>query len=447
VIFLRYFFQSASPNILRAVLFYLNIPVFFIWLALGPAFGVPVFLLTVFILVACLDNRLCVFPISTFFLTSLAGFKVNRSFKREVKEIEVAVEKVEGELNVLLNDIKSEENDNIRIRGSLRRITCLKGIIDGYSHVFSEDATLDGIINNCFDLFENADRILLYLVDTGKQELKLVRSKRRKGESVIKEKKGDIFDRWVLKHRMPLSVENIYNDFRFSTKDITDRAFNSVINAPLTSENKILGVLRVDSLSPSAFGQSDLRFLDIIADLSSVSLENAILYGKVENLAIHDSLTGLYVHKYFLERLNAEAKRLLRGNGESTLLMLDLDNFKSYNDRYGHNAGDLALRHVSSILKSFVQPGDILSRYGGEEFTFFLAGKGKKEGVALAEAVRKKVSQTSLVLRRKKTRITVSIGAASFPSETKDINELLTMVDSRLYKAKRRGKNRVCAGD
>ena len=433
-------------GISKILLLYFSIPIFFIWLTLGLAFGLISTIITCVVLLLLFERTVYIFPVGSLIITSFVAQKLKRIFERNTKDLVIDNEKTEEELNLLANEVKSEENDNSRMRSTLERITHLKGIVDGYSQSVLEDEISNSIVSDSLELFKDANRALLYLVDTEKQELKLVKSKKQGTSSPIKAKRGDMFDRWVLKHRIPLLVEDISKDFRFSLEEKEiDEGFSSLINAPLISENKIFGILRLDSNEKAKFTQSDLRFLDIIADLSSISLQNAALYKKVEDLAIHDSLTGLYVHKYFIERLNSEIKRSLRNDIDISLLMLDIDNFKTYNDKYGHNAGDLALRHMSSILRSFADPGDIISRYGGEEFMLLLLGKNKSAATKIAEKIRQKISKTPLILRREKTNITVSIGVASCPSETKLTEELLMLVDSRLYKAKENGRNRIWA--
>ncbi|MBL7155686.1 MAG: sensor domain-containing diguanylate cyclase [Candidatus Omnitrophica bacterium] len=442
------FLLSADNFTLASKIFllFLSIPIFFINLALGISFGLPIFFITALLLVRLPGPGICGVPLAAFALTSFAGYRLNRVFLNETKVMEVRKEKEDEEINLLKDDIRSHENQSERMRSSLEKVTNLKNVIEKYSYTLSEDEILDLIIENSFGLFQSADRVLLYLVDTQKRELKLARAKKRDSKLSAKSKKGDIFDRWVLKHRLSLIVEDIHKDFRFSLdKEELEDGFTSLISTPLTSENKILGILRIDSLNPDRFSQSDIRFLDIMADLSAVSLQNASLYKKVEDLAIHDSLTGLYVHKYFTERLNDEIKRSLRNNRDFSLIMCDLDNFKDYNDKYGHNAGDLVLKHVSSILKSLTRPGDVASRYGGEEFMLLILNKNKEEALEIAEELRQKIKDTPLILRREETHITVSIGVASCPKETRFADELLKLVDARLYNAKKTGKNKVCA--
>jgi diguanylate cyclase (GGDEF)-like protein len=428
----------------RILLLYFNIPILFIWLLSSAAFALPATLLTSLFIALSFRNGIFIFPIISFAVTSFVGYRLNSSLAGEKKRLEVDIEKSYEEFNLLKDTIISAEKDNMRMRDSLKRITYLKNVIEDYGQTLSEEEILDSITKNTFELFTEADRVLLYLVDTEKQELVLVRSK-KKTSGIIKAKKGDIFDRWVLKHRMPLLVEDTRNDFRFSIKEKLDENSTSIISTPLTSEQKIVGVLHIGSAKRKKFTQSDLRLLNIIADLSSISLQNATLYKKVENLAVHDDPTGLYVHNYFVERLNQESKRSVRSGKDFSMLILDLDHFKTYNDSYGHNAGDLALKHVSSILESFARPGDILCRYGGEEFALLLLNSEKDAAYEIAEKIREKISRTPLVLRQEKTKVTVSIGIAACPSETKTHKELLALADSRLYKAKQEGRNRVCA--
>ncbi len=444
---LQNFIPLNNPHFIettRIFVLYLNIPIILVWLTLGTISGLITVLIICAFLIFNFPKEAYLFSFISFFTTSFAAYSLCKFFKTQQKALEVEREKTEEELNLLRAEIESEENNNARIRNTLARTAQLKKIIEDYSQMLSEDDILDSIAQNSLELFKAANRVLLYLVDTEKQELKLVRSRRRNSPFPVKAKKGDIFDRWVLKHRVPLLIKDKNKDFRFSLREDIDRGFDSIISAPLTSEHKIMGILRIDAAGINKFDQSDLRFLDIIADLSSVSLENAILYEKVETLAIHDSLTGLYVHEYFIERLENEVKSSLRNNIAISLVMLDLDNFKAYNDKYGHSAGDLILKHVSSILCSFARPGDVISRYGGEEFALLLLNRDKAEAAKIAEDIRKAIGNTPFVLRRIKTQMTVSIGVASCPSEEKMAKEIIRLADSRLYRAKEEGKNRVC---
>ena len=128
-----------------------------------------------------------------------------------------------------------------------------------------------------------------------------------------------------------------------------------------------------------------------------------------------------------------------------SFLMIDLDYFKKYNDQFGHVAGDIVLKTVAKILDdSFGQPGNIVCRYGGEEFCVLLPDCTKENAKQLAEKVRKKIEQEKIVLRRQETNITVSIGVSTFPKDAQMKEELIYKADHALYRAKEEGRNRVC---
>jgi len=206
-----------------------------------------------------------------------------------------------------------------------------------------------------------------------------------------------------------------------------------------------MGILRLDNQLPAFYTQDDLRFLVVICDLGAVALENGELFQKTQDLAIHDGLTGLYTKIYFMERLKEECKRSLRQNSTFTLLMLDIDYFKNYNDRFGHTAGDLVLKALSATMAGYFKEfNTIISRFGGEEFCVILSHMDKKKARSIAEDLRVRIEGTKIILRRQETNITVSIGVANFSGDAKDETELLLKSDKAMYEAKQKGRNRVC---
>ncbi len=188
----------------------------------------------------------------------------------------------------------------------------------------------------------------------------------------------------------------------------------------------------------------DLRLLTIISDLAATALENAKLYHRIEELAIRDGLTGLYCQRYFKDRLAEDIVKVTRINQPLSLLILDIDDFKGYNDKYGHIAGDIVLKVIGDSLQSSLELGDLAARYGGEEFVIILFGKSKAEAQKFAESIRKKIESEKFVLRQAETHVTVSIGCATFPEDTNSREELIRFADGALYAAKKQGRNRVC---
>ena len=200
----------------------------------------------------------------------------------------------------------------------------------------------------------------------------------------------------------------------------------------------------MDSIEEGAYTQDDLRLFDIIGDLGAVAIQNAFLYSCVQELAIRDSLTGLFVRRYFMKRFQEETRRTARKKGALSLLILDIDHFKSYNDRFGHATGDIVLKYLARIITSSVRGGDMVARYGGEEIAILLINTDKESARKIAESIRKKIEDEPFVLRREKQNLTVSIGISTYPKDSATEEELIKTADARLYKAKNLGRNRVC---
>ena len=264
----------------------------------------------------------------------------------------------------------------------------------------------------------------------------------------IQAEEGDIFDKWVLRHSVPLIIEDLRKDFRFDTDNLRNqdlRPVSSIISSPLISNNSLLGLLRLENKDSGFFTQDDLRFLALVSDLGAVALENSLLFQKPQDLAIHDDLTGLFTRQYFLGRLNDEAKRCLRLDQHLSMMMIDIDFFKQYNDKFGHTAGDIVLKKIAGLMKeSLAEFNALISRFGGEEFLVMLYGLDKKRSLSVAETLRQKIEKERVTLRRQDTKVTVSIGVASMPFDTKDEDELVQKADKAMYNAKGKGRNQVC---
>jgi diguanylate cyclase (GGDEF)-like protein len=325
----------------------------------------------------------------------------------------------------------------------------LKELTEKLSMCLSLQETSDVLSAELGKLFGHKDiTVILYLFHSKLGELGIYSSQKGQMQVNLKAKKGDLFDQWVVKTLHPLLVEDANNDFRFDVDKISSedtRDIRSVISAPLMEGKKILGILRVDSPLPAHFTTEDLRFLRTIADLTSIAVENAQLYQSLEELAIKDGLTGLYLRRYLAGRFEEEIARSIRNKHDLSFILLDLDYFKKYNDTFGHIAGDIVLRNVATVLKDhFHHPGNLVCRYGGEEFCVLLPDCSKAKAATLAEDLRKKVEDQQIVLRRQKTGVTISVGVATFPKDARLKEELILKADEALYKAKRGGRNQVC---
>ena len=382
-------------------------------------------------------------PLPLLLWTGSASHFAVLSLRNRMTRMELAMERLEMEEHLLATEEQEEEKRLPALKRKLERYASLSHLTNllSSSLVFKEVTQFS--VQKAHEVIGKSGGSLLLLVDeTG--ELSLESSYFEKDFPGTKLKKGDLFDQWVLKHRRPLLVRDIQKDFRFDKDRLEKRDLGSLIATPLMTGERITGVLRLESSQMEGYTSDDLRLLSIVGDLVASSVENARLAQRTEELARIDELTGLYVHRYFQERLQEEFSRSQRTRSRFSLLMADIDHFKTYNDRYGHIAGDLVLKQVARILKEGGMAGDTLCRYGGEEFCLILPQRTKAEALVLAEELRQSVEAQAFVLRRETTHVTLSFGVATFPEDGLVKDELLKQVDDYLYRAKREGRNRVC---
>ena len=165
---------------------------------------------------------------------------------------------------------------------------------------------------------------------------------------------------------------------------------------------------------------------------------------RLEELSNTDGLTKLYNRRYFMELLELEFQRAQRYQSKFAFIMIDIDNFKGFNDTYGHLMGDRILYEISQILQENLRVNDVVGRYGGEEFALFAPETDLKGALVVAERYRKRIEDYVLVEDEKKLKVTISLGVASFPHVAiGTVDDLIRLADNALYKSKRNGRNRV----
>jgi diguanylate cyclase (GGDEF)-like protein len=220
---------------------------------------------------------------------------------------------------------------------------------------------------------------------------------------------------------------------------------------PLIAHGETLGVLYVEDevslLAPSPqavqFEQATLKRRTIaVAERVALALANLKLRELLRNQSIRDALTGLYNRRYLEESLNRELHRANRANRNVSLVMLDLDHFKHFNDTFGHQVGDILLKEVAGVIKSRMRAGDLACRYGGEEFSLSLAEVGTEGAQKCVESIRETIKHLSLHHRGQTLgTITVSAGIATYPAHGTNSEELIRAADEALYRAKKAGRD------
>ncbi len=217
---------------------------------------------------------------------------------------------------------------------------------------------------------------------------------------------------------------------------------DEMIACPILYKEVSLGLLLL--ASGSRFPNRMVQTLEMFIQSLSLALKNAVTYDQLQKLAANDPLTGLYNRRFGLVRLAEEYSRSVRSQMPVGLLMFDIDHFKRVNDTYGHTIGDRVLVNLSKVASMAARKGDLLIRYGGEEFLVILPGAAKTDCQFVAERMRHMVEESLVQYGDTAVRVTISIGAVSFPEHNvENEHELIQAADRALYLAKGKGRNRV----
>jgi diguanylate cyclase (GGDEF)-like protein len=219
------------------------------------------------------------------------------------------------------------------------------------------------------------------------------------------------------------------------------------VTVPLKAKDKVLGAILVDNVfNKKPITKTDVRILTMFANHAGLAIENSRLFEETIYLSNTDWLTKLWNYGRFQQQLSHEMERSKITDGVLSVVMLDVDNFKNYNDTLGHLKGDEALRNIASILQNKSRKIDVIARYGGEEFAIIMPNTSKENARLFSERLRSEVERFYVndASVEPEKQLTISIGIATHPEDANTKDELVSRADHALYEAKRGGKNRTC---
>jgi len=245
----------------------------------------------------------------------------------------------------------------------------------------------------------------------------------------------------ALKRRKAVYEADLACGCKFWTDEtLLKNGIRSVVYAPLIAKEEPIGGFWIGSTEPAAYTPEHIQLLERLATHIAMPVENSRLYAKAEQRARIDELTGLFNRRHLDERLRQEIDERQRYGGLMSIMMLDLDFFKAYNDKHGHKAGDAVLREVGGVIRGAVRSMDLVFRYGGDEFVILLPQTDGQAAFVVAERVRIKIAQQ---MKDKQPRITASLGLATWPGDGVTVDALMNAADRALYYAKQTGGNRI----
>ncbi len=352
----------------------------------------------------------------------------------EVGELADAFEKMRANLKRMQADLKEKYDE----------VQTLYGVAKDISLTLNFNDLLDVILDRAMKIvMAERGSIMLLDDDTGELKIEVARGVSSDVVASTKVKLGEAVSGHVLQSGRPMLIADTLKSPNFSKLKEGKIAAGTMLSVPLIAKDKRLGVLNVSKATPYTLDERDQELFMGLANQAAVAIENARLY----TLAITDELTKIYIRRFFYQRLSEELRRARRYKGSCTVIILDIDHFKRFNDTYGHPQGDQVLIHVARTLKSCMRKVDIVARLGGEEFAVVCPEQSVEAALVPAERIRKAVEGSVLDLNGVKVQVAVSIGLADFPHHSDNQADLIDRADQALYHAKHTGRNRVCTYD
>lgn len=245
---------------------------------------------------------------------------------------------------------------------------------------------------------------------------------------------------WVTNKQEIVVEPDLAQESRFiNGKQLLNQGIHSFVSLPLLAKGEAIGSLTVASCQPNAYSPRHITLLEQLTSQIAMPVENSQLYAEVEEKAHNDELTGLLNRRSLDELIASEVSRHSRYGGVLSIIILDLDSFKLFNDSYGHLAGDKLLHQIGSIMKKSIRGSDQAFRYGGDEFAILLPNTSIDAAIQVSERVRKKIAAD---IESGHIPVTASLGLAGWPADGISATEVIAAADSALYLAKRNGGNR-----
>lgn len=328
----------------------------------------------------------------------------------------------------------------------------LRDTATALTSTLKSDEVLDRILDNIGRVVPNDTANFMLLKEDG--QLSIVRSRgyAERGLTDLSGMQTSLNELTLLKRvaslGRPLAFPDVQLEPDWQPQEITEW-IRSYAAAPIRARGRTIGFLNLDSAVRGFFTQEMADRLQAFADQASIAIENARLYEDVQDLAISDSLTGLFNRRGLFHLGEREVTRSQRFQHPLAVLMVDIDHFKIVNDTHGHPTGDRVLAVLAACMRSHVRNVDLLARYGGEEFTILLTETPRENAEKAAERLRLAVADLDIPVGGATSgslRVTISVGLVMLTPETLDLSHLLYCADQAMYTAKNEGRNRVVSG-
>jgi diguanylate cyclase (GGDEF)-like protein len=369
--------------------------------------------------------------------------------KMLAKITDLRVERIESEreMHQVMDELslkaelakKSEElaAANERLEARLSQLSFLNGLGRELAARLDMDYLLDLLCRRLSESF-NVPGLTVLLFERSSSQLRVIRA-RGPGEE------NDVLGKPFDPDAHP-GGEAVKTKQPFYAANLGERRGSS-FSVPLIYQDNAIGLIHFSSPLPDAFSEEHRAIFVTVASQASLALANAQLFQETLELSLKDGLTGILNRRALESRLELEWSRALRDQAPLSIVMVDIDHFKVYNDQHGHQQGDETLRRVARIIERNIRKVDAVARYGGEEFAIILPRAGKKEAIEVAKKLRRSVEQADFVrgYLQPLGRVTISCGVSTAPEDATSVEALVKRADEALFAAKSGGRNTVRA--
>ncbi len=254
---------------------------------------------------------------------------------------------------------------------------------------------------------------------------------------------NDIYSAHIIKDPIHFNSEKLKHEKYTVFEDAKALEFKSVVCAPIIIDGKVIGMINIDNFqSYDIFDEYDLKVVEFLANQIGIAIRNTKLLEKIIKLSKYDNLTNIYNRHCFGELFKNLYNRASRYKEHFSLCVVDMDKLKEINDTFGHQAGDLAIKHFVQAVKSNLRESDIFARYGGDEFIIILLNTSFEDSASKLESILKTLKDKKLNYNDNKIQVSFSYGIAAYPYDTESKDKLITIADNRMYKHKTRYKSK-----
>ncbi len=351
----------------------------------------------------------------------------------------------QSEFNLIKGEAESLKKENNQIEKQLRQIEHLYDVIKEAGSTLNVQEMIELAKEFTERMFDLPHFIIAALTNDGRKFEVQVTSGCDDAflRSLEIDLESDQIGSVLTREKKPVWFSGLSEDPRFSK--LGHYSVRAFLFLPFLVQDRVIGFLCSCSLNNNFLDAEKFSNLQVFCNQISIGLQKSMLYERVQKLSITDGLTKLYSYRHFKQRLEEELILANRYSSQLSLLILDIDHFKHYNDNYGHVAGDHVLMEVAKILKEQSDITHLAARYGGEEMVLVASETTKEQAMELAEKIRKAVESHTVAVGKETTMVTVSIGVATFPQDSQTYLDLIAKADKALYAAKNRGRNRIVA--